>query len=745
MIDPAGRPSPATRTTLFDRIKLNDRQREAVVYDSGPQLVFAGAGTGKTRVLTTKIAYLIEDLHIAPNRIFAATFTNKAAREMKARVESLTGIPCAGLWIGTFHSLCARILRREAHRIGYARHFSIYDSDDQISLIKKVMKELQIDERSMTPASVLRAISRHKNACTPPEKLVDTGKSYYEREVIRVYVRYQERLKEQQAMDFDDLISNTVYLMRNGPELLRSYQELFSYVLVDEYQDTNLAQFYLVRHLAESHGRIFVVGDDDQSIYGWRGAQIDNILSFDRVFTNTKVFKLQQNYRSTRPILEFANAAIAVNAHRAAKELWTSEEHGEKVVVTHFADDRQEANEICDEIDKLRQDGVALTDIMVLFRTNAQSRSFEDAMRKRNIPYMVVGGVSFYERREIKDCLAYLRLVVNRDDDIAFARIMNVPARGLGQKSYEGLVRTARGRGLSLLACVLDGVEGVTGRARKAFDELQGLFSELTAMYERNEQPQDILKTAIKRSGYLDMYQNDGSEEAAGRVENINELVNTLAIWAEENPERSLADMLEEISLVADVDSLDDSEGRVPLMTLHSAKGLEARYVFVAGLEDGIIPSRQNFDDERRIEEERRLFYVGVTRGIERVMCSHATLRWRFGSIVPMTPSRFLEAVPESLYLAVDRTGTFREPVMEYRTQKPRREPREIPQEQPRYDEFSQETVQFRMGQHVRHKVYGIGRIISISGFGQDMRLSVLFNDGQRRRMMAKFAKLETL
>ncbi len=426
--------------SVIDRMVLNTVQKEAVLYDNGPQLVFAGAGTGKTRVLTAKIAYLVEK-GVLPHQIFAATFTNKAAKEMRTRVESLINMPVNGLWIGTFHSMFTRILRRESTHIGYNANFSIFDTNDQTSLIKKVLKNLDIDDRSMQPRQALGSISRYKNACITPQKLEATVKGFYEQELLRVYKAYQKALKEQQAMDFDDLLLNAVLLFLQNQEILEKYRNLFRYILVDEYQDTNAAQFLLIKLLSEMHGHIFAVGDDDQSIYGWRGAQIENILSFEREFPQTKVFKLEQNYRSTKSILDFANAAISENRYRASKQLWTDQAKGNEVTIVKYRDDRQEAENISEKIAAMTTGKIQGRDIAILFRTNAQSRPFEDALRKRKIAYILVGGTSFYERAEIKDCLAYLRLLVNPKDDISFDRICNVPARGIGDKAKEVLSR----------------------------------------------------------------------------------------------------------------------------------------------------------------------------------------------------------------------------------------------------------------------------------------------------------------
>jgi DNA helicase-2/ATP-dependent DNA helicase PcrA len=736
---------------LIDTLVLNPVQRDAVICNNGPQLVFAGAGTGKTRVLTAKIAWLIEQ-GLYPAQIFAATFTNKAAREMRDRVESLTGLPAEGMWIGTFHSMCARVLRREGRHIGYLPGFTIYDTADQLSAMKKVLKALEIDDRSMSPRQALGMISHHKSNCVPPEQLEGQTRGFYEQELVRVYKAYQKALFNAQAMDFDDLLANTVYLFQKTPEVLDRYQRMFRYVLVDEYQDTNKAQFLYLMLLAQSHGRVFVVGDDDQSIYGWRGAQVENILSFESHFPETKVFKLEQNYRSSKVILDFANAAIAENVHRAQKQLWTAKNGGAPVVVNRLRDDRQESDYVADRIEELLRGSVKGRDIAVLFRTNAQSRLFEEVLRRRKIPYVLVGGMSFYERAEIKDCLAYLRLLVNPKDNVAFERIFNMPSRGLGEKAYDELAALAAGRNASLLETLLKGdISSLPPRCQAGFGEVRDLFALLTDLERSREPVPQIFNEMLKISGYMDMLTEEDNEEAAGRIDNINELSNAITVWAEEHEDKSLADFLEEVTLATDVDTWVQKDEAVNLMTLHCAKGLEFNAVFLVGLEDGLIPSRQNVDDPSKVEEERRLLYVGITRAERMLECSHVDYRRRFGDLLPGYPSRFLQSIPQELYTFHDRSNYFALPESPKAFSRPAPSrftgsspgPRNDRQPMPREEDFSQDTVEFRMGQFVNHKLYGRGRIVSISGFGEDMKLTVLFNDGSRKKLMAKFANFE--
>ncbi len=746
---------------VLSRLVLNGTQREAVEYDRGPQLVFAGAGTGKTRVLTAKMAWLI-DRGVAPSRLFAATFTNKAAREMRERLESIVGRPMDGMWIGTFHSLCARLLRRECRHLGFESAFSIYDQADQLSLVRKVLQRLELDDRSVSPRQILSHISRFKNKCQSVEEARKSATGFYEQELVRMYALYQQMLREQQAMDFDDLLMHAVVLLRDNAEVLSRYAGVFDYVLVDEYQDTNGAQLHLVKLLSGKHHRVFAVGDDDQSIYGWRGAQVENILTFERHFPQTKVFKLEQNYRSTQSILDFANAAIVENANRAEKQLWTDRGKGARVTVSRFRDDRQEAQAVADRVKKTLTEGkVSGGEISVLFRTNAQSRVFEESFRKAQIPYVLVGGTGFYERAEIKDCLAYLRLLVNPADNVSFERVYNVPARGLGDKAFASISQEASERGVSLLTALLTTPpEHWGGRFTKGFTELRELFELLRdAALQRQSTPHELLTEVLQLSGYMDVLSALQTEEAQGRIENINELLNALSIWSEEHPGAGLAEFLEEVTLVSDVDTWERKEDAVNMMTLHCAKGLEFSIVFLAGLEEGLLPSRQNFDDDEKLQEERRLLYVGATRAKIKLYCSHVDRRYRFGELLPQSPSRFLLAIDPLLYDTDDQSSNFasfptrpanrasgsraggRMAVRYSRFDMP--EKRSVAAPTPKFEDYSQDTVEYRMGQYVRHKTYGRGRIVSISGFGNDMKVMVLFNDGSRRKLMAKFANFE--
>lgn len=672
---------------------------------------------------------------------------------MKSRVEKLINSSCAGLWIGTFHSLCARMLRREARSIGYSSAFSIYDTTDQLSVIKRVMKELQIDEKTMQPKHLLNAISNHKNECVPPADLESTDLPLYKKYIVDAYTLYQRELKKDNAMDFDDLITNMVYIFRKNQDILAGYRKQFAYILVDEYQDTNTSQFLLVQLLALPRQNIFVVGDDDQSIYSWRGARIENILSFERVFPSARVFKLEQNYRSHQAILDFANAIIDANKNRAQKKLWTAKKEGSEIIVTRYRDERQEAECVADKVQILMTKNIPPGTIAILFRTNAQSRPFEEAFRKRNIRYVIVGGMSFYERKEIKDCLAYLRLLVNPHDSISCERILNVPARGIGAKSQERLAEITRTKSISLFDAIMAHEYGdVSGSAARGLDEFASVFSLLRESAGSNTPPHEILTQMLTITGYVEDLEQNSSEESHSRLENINELLNVLTVWDEENPGRTLADFLEEISLATDIDGWKQEDGAVNCMTFHAAKGLEFTAVFLAGIEDGLIPAKQNFDQEWKLEEECRLFYVGATRAMKFLECSYVDTRMRFGMVMPMEQSRYLERVSTGLYRFVDQSLEFIPKMYQVPVQEKKHRPQVHEQNVTRsakqyvpYDDFTQDTVQFRKGQAVIHNKYGQGKITAISGFGVDMQLTILFQDGSKKNMMAKFANLQAM
>jgi len=644
---PAG-PATSTRgsadpTALL--VDLNEPQRQAVVHRGGPLLVVAGAGSGKTRVLTRRIAHLIATGDATPWEILAITFTNKAAAEMKARLVELVGLPAQTMWVSTFHSACVRILRSHAPKLGYRSSFTIYDDADTRRLVEQVEKELGIDTKKMPPRSVQAAISAAKAELLDAGALQERAVTVFERRIAEVYAVYQQRLVEASAMDFDDLLVVTVRLLRELPDVRRSYQERFRHVLVDEYQDTNRAQNELVLLIGGEHRRVCAVGDLDQAIYGWRGADIANIVDFEEAFPGTTVVALEQNYRSTRTILDVANAVIANNPTRRPKELWTDGEEGEPVRRYRADDEHDEASWLAAEIGRLRRsEGIDLGDIAVFYRTNAQSRALEEALVRAEVPYTVVGGTRFYDRREVKDILAYLRVLANPADEVSARRIVNMPRRGVGDTSVERLGRWAREHGRSFAEALDHAAEaGVGGAAAKGIEQLRTLLADLRRRLADGARPDELVTAVVESTGYGAELQAEDTIEARGRLENLQELAGAAASYD------TLDDYLASVALVSDADELDPGSGRVSLMTLHTAKGLEFPVVFMVGMEDGIFPHSRTLDDPVQIEEERRLCYVGITRARQRLYVSHAWSRTLFGTTSRAIPSRFLAEVPDHL------------------------------------------------------------------------------------------------
>ena len=634
--------------------KLNDRQREAVLATDGPVLILAGAGSGKTRVLVHRIAYLIDVVGVYPSQILAITFTNKAADEMRGRVDMLIGEGAEHVWVSTFHSLCVRILRRHADRIGFTRSFSIYDSDDQLTLMKSVFREEHVDAKRLKEKAVLAAISSAKDELVSPEKYRAVNRDFFGSQVADLYERYQRRLKESNAMDFDDLIVKTVELFEQFPEVLESYRNRFRYLMVDEYQDTNTAQFRFVSLLAGGHGNLCVVGDDDQSIYKFRGANIRNILGFEKIYPDAAVIRLEQNYRSTKHILSAANEVIRHNLGRKEKRLWTDHPEGEKIAVRRFDSSFEEAEYVCGEIASYIRDGLYdYRDCAILYRTNAQSRLFEEKFLMANIPYQIVGGVSFYSRKEIKDLLAYLKTIDNAVDDLAVRRIINVPKRGIGATTVAKLDDYAVSGGMSLFeaVCACGNVPTISGAAAKKVAAFSDFIGVLRAKAEDASVP-DVLKEVIEQTGYVRELEAEHTEEADARIDNINELVNKAAQYQEEAETPTLSGFLEEVALVADIDTVDEGDDRVLLMTLHSAKGLEFPVVFMTGMEEGLFPSSLAIHADRpeeEIEEERRLAYVGITRAKERLTLTCARERMVRGEMVTSPLSRFIREIPRDI------------------------------------------------------------------------------------------------
>ena len=633
---------------MIDLSLLNPEQKQAVLTTEGPLLVLAGAGSGKTRVLTYRVAHLMEK-GVPPWAILAITFTNKAAREMRERVSRLAGEAADEAWVMTFHACCARILRRDIEKLGYKREFVIYDDDDQMSLIKRILKQLDISDKDYPPRAVKAVISDAKNHMLTPEEWRKDNTEMRSKAYYRAYSEYENQLKANNALDFDDLILKTLELFTDHPPVLESYRRKFSYILVDEYQDTNLAQYMLVRMLAGERKNVCVVGDDDQSIYGWRGADIRNILEFEKDYGGCPVIKLEQNYRSTSNILDAANQVIAHNSGRKEKALWTTAGEGDKIRLYHALDERDEAAWICDTVGRLERAGEDLGDMAVLYRTNAQSRVLEEALVRRGIRYGVYGGLKFYDRKEVKDVIAYLRLLVNPDDDVSLRRVINEPRRGIGESTVEALADYAKANGLSMVNAVMDAREaGLSARALTAVTGFSNLLVELTG--EMMDVPlSDFIGTLIEKTGILKQYENGKDTEDASRVENIQELVSAVAEYDRQYPGEGALGFLENVALVTDTDNIGEKASAVTLMTLHSAKGLEFPTVFLAGLEEGIFPIARAMFDDAQMEEERRLMYVGVTRAKKKLFLSHASSRMLYNSRQTNELSRFVGEIPQRL------------------------------------------------------------------------------------------------
>lgn len=630
---------------------LNPMQREAVFHTEGPLLVLAGAGSGKTRVLTHRVAYLIEGKQVNPWNILAITFTNKAAGEMRERVNKLVGFGAESIWVSTFHSACVRILRRHIEYMGYSTNFSIYDSDDQRTLMKQVFKSLKVDTKQYKERAVLNVISSAKDKLIGPEGfLLNAGQDFRQKKIGEIYKEYQRQLKKNNALDFDDLIVKAVELFQNNPQVLDHYQERFKYIMVDEYQDTNMAQFRLVGLLAAKYKNLCVVGDDDQSIYRFRGADIENILGFESAFPGARVIKLEQNYRSTQNILNAANGVIRHNGGRKAKTLWTANDEGDLIHFKQFDRDRDEADYVARQI---RDSGYSFQDQAVLYRTNAQSRLLEERCIFYNVPYRLVGGVNFYQRKEIKDILAYLKTVANGVDDLSVLRIINVPKRGIGAATMGRVTAFASEHGVSLYDALMEArqIPGIG----KAAEKISRFAAQMESFRARAQSEgfsiRDLIKGILDETGYQKDLEAEGEIEAQTRLENIEELVNKAVSYEEDSEHPALDEFLEQVALVADIDTMDESENRVTLMTLHSAKGLEFSKVYLVGLEDGLFPSMMciNSDDRTELEEERRLCYVGITRAREELVMTSARQRMVNGETKYCMPSRFLEEVPAEL------------------------------------------------------------------------------------------------
>ena len=762
--------------SIYD--KLNEPQREAVYHTDGPLLILAGAGSGKTRVLTHRIAYLIEERNVNPWNILAITFTNKAAGEMRERVDSLVGFGSESIWVSTFHSMCVRILRRFIDRLGYDNRFTIYDTDDQKTLMKEVCKKGAIDTKVFKERSLMSAISSAKNELILPDEFeLNAGGDFAKLKIAKVYREYEAQLKANNALDFDDLLVKTVQLLQTQPDVLENYQERFRYIMVDEYQDTNTVQFQLVRLLAGKYRNLCVVGDDDQSIYKFRGANIRNILDFEHEFSDACVIKLEQNYRSTGNILNAANRVIANNKGRKEKTLWTANGEGELVHLRQFDTGYDEADFIAEDIKKEVRAGASYNDHAVLYRTNAQSRLLEEKFVAMNVPYKIVGGVNFYARREIKDLLAYLKTIDNGMDDIAVRRIINVPKRGIGLTTINRIQESAAERGLGFYETLMapELIPGI-GRSAAKLDSFAALieyFKGLTGQMSIT----DLLREVIEKTGYMESLDSEDKEDAQARKENIDELINKAAAYEEAAEDRdepaTLSAFLEEVALVADIDSLDEEQDYVVLMTLHSAKGLEFPHVYLAGMEDGLFPSYMTItsDDRDDLEEERRLCYVGITRAEQELTLTCARRRMVRGETQYNKISRFIKEIPAELL----DTGSRR---IEPET--------EVPVQQNTYAHAREAfrarafgaaysngagkssgvssgkssqglaslqkgsqlaagsggSPDYAEGDRVRHVKFGEGTVLEIRSGGRDYEVTVDFDSAGVRKMFAKFAKL---
>lgn len=705
---------------------LNDVQREAVQHTEGPLLILSGAGSGKTRVITHRVAYLLKHHEISPFRILAVTFTNKAANEMKERLDALVeeGVS-KNLWVATFHATCARILRRDIEQLDYTPAFTIYDTGEQATLVRDILRQLGLNDKQYSPRAILSHISRAKNDFIKPMTYANVADGYFEHIIAQVYPMYQDALRQNNALDFDDLLLFTVELFNKNPDVLEYYQDKFEYLLVDEYQDTNQCQYELVRLLTGKRQNICVVGDDDQSIYAFRGADIKNILNFENDYPNTRVLRLEQNYRSTQNILDAAWNVVRNNRARKAKKLWTRNDLGELVTCYEAIDENDEAGYVGKKIEEWHAEGVDYSDFAVFYRTNAQSRIFEEALRTANIPYQIVGGVGFYDRMEIKDMLAYLRVMCNRNDSMSLRRIINVPARGIGATTLQRIVDFATSEELSLFNAIQQ-VEGIS-QINRGLQAKVRRFAKLFGDFDRDDLPSEALHHVLEQTGYLKNLESQKTIEAQNRVENIEELINAIAEYEHNETEPTLADYLETVALTADVDTMEtDKTDMVPLMTLHSAKGLEFPFVFIVGMEEGYLPHQRSTDSEVELEEERRLCYVGITRAMEQLFLVHARSRRTYGDAEYRSPSRFISEIPDNLIKHVDR---YRSPFRETET----------------VYNIAEEMPNYSVDQIVHHPKFGRGKITKISGYGENAFVTVRFRRGGSKRFAAAFTPLQLL
>ena len=754
---------------------LNDKQYEAVTNTEGPSLVIAGAGSGKTKVLTHKIAYLMGEKNVSPFNILAITFTNKAANEMKERVEKLVGDVARDMWIGTFHSICVRILRRYIDRIGFDSSFIIFDTSDQRTLIKECLKKLDIDDKMFTDRSVQFEISNAKNEMLEPEQYQARAMGDFRKEKIaEIYTLYQNKLKENNAIDFDDIINFTIKILMNNPDVLEYYTEKFKYVLVDEYQDTNKAQFTLVSILASRYGNITVVGDNDQGIYSFRGADISNILNFERDFPGTKIIKLEQNYRCTQNILNAANAVIKNNEVKYKKSLWTENEEGGLPIVYSARDEYDEGRYIVEQIEHLkREEYYKYSDFAILYRMNTQSRAIEDILRREDVPYKIIGGLKFYERKEIKDIISYLRLINNPSDNIALKRIINEPKRGIGKTSLDKIQNISDETGISMYEIIKDAATYGLNRVYANAQEFISVIEELRSIKDETK-ISELIKLTLNKTGYTKALETENTIEAENRIANLEEFLTVAVEFEEQEADQNLNNFLEGITLTSDIDGMDEEQETVTLMTLHSAKGLEFPVVFLVGMEEGIFPGHKSMAEPKDLEEERRLCYVGITRAKNQLFLTCSKQRTMFGSTSCNPVSRFLKEIPEDMLIGYEEIkensrpsfedspftwkygGSSNGTVTSYYDKKTTKTDNETNNN---YKFKSAETFlnslkqnktnvdlsKYKTGQSVYHKKFGEGIITKLEPEGDDIKVEINFKKVGTKRLMAKYAGLEII
>lgn len=735
---------------------LNPQQAEAVINTEGPMLIMAGAGSGKTKVLTCRVANLLQK-GVRPYRILAITFTNKAAAEMRERVNNMSGPAAKDVWLFTFHAFCARFLRMEIDKLpGYGGNFAIYDTADSQNLIKQILKEMNLDDKRFQPSGILSRISNAKNALQDAAAFARQAGDFYEQKVADIYSRYEQKLQLNNALDFDDLLMLSIKLLQENKEVREKYQDRFDYLLVDEYQDTNHAQYLLTKFLAAKHRNICVVGDADQSIYGWRGADIQNILDFEKDYPDAKVIKLEQNYRSTQIILDAANAVIENNTGRKPKNLWTENKSGADIIYFQAVDERDEARFVIEQLQNLqRTENKKLGDMAILYRTNTQSRIFEEMLIKSGISYNMVGGLKFYERKEIKDIIAYLRVIFNPADSLSLLRIINVPKRGIGDASLAKIQAYAAANNVSLFEAVSNAaaIDGLSSRFVSKLDDLAGIIFEL--MNLANEAPvEDLIDRVLRDTGYLEELENERTPQAQSRIDNLHELISVAQEFAASEEENNLENFLAHVALVSDIDDTELGEDAITLMTLHSSKGLEFPVVFLVGMEEGLFPHARTLMDETEIEEERRLCYVGITRAKEKLFLSSTKMRTIYGNTVTYPPSRFLQEIPARLVKTIKRQErfsaleNFKQVSEKYsaRPQKPAStfNPHSFMPQKPAAAAGGTGT-RFNTGDRVSHSKWGEGMVVSVKDSPDGQEVKVAFAGAGVRSLLTKYAVLKKL